>query len=399
MRWRLTTVLVLAAFLGYALLILRPYLGSVLVRDAAVTSWSHVLAADIEGTVHFADIKIGERIDGGQVVATIQNEHLSRDSLDAAELQVAVAETRVESAEQSLAEIKLIDETRREFVAVYAKRFREQLDREITRYEGEMAVMERQLEIVSRIAGRRDELASRGVSAAAAADEANLRLAALEVEIAHKRAMIEDARERRAATAGGVFIDAAGSDPDWVRGDRLTLKLRKQDAWYELHSAKARLDAARLRVSRAEADFQRQRSAELTLPGDGTLWRRFIAEKRTVSRGEPILAWVDCDDLLVDMPAFDSEAALIAPGDPAEVIVDGEARPRAATVAFVRGSAATLGGSELAALAKGRSAGEAQVVLRLDNADGFAGCPIGRSAAVDIPGVGILAVLRSRLRF
>jgi hypothetical protein len=95
----------------------------------------------------------------------------------------------------------------------------------------------------------------------------------------------------------------------------------------------------------------------------------------------------------------DMEVALLRPGMMAEVVLEGERNPRQATILLVRGSAGTLGPDDLAALAKGRSAGRGQVLLRLGSTpEDIATCPIGLSAFVDFPQVTIIDMLRARLR-
>jgi hypothetical protein len=63
------------------------------------------------------------------------------------------------------------------------------------------------------------------------------------------------------------------------------------------------------------------------------------------------------------------------------------------------GAAATIGADDLAAIAKGRHAGVGQVLVQFEpsTADIWE-CPIGAAAYVDFPDIGILDVLRARLR-
>ena len=64
-----------------------------------------------------------------------------------------------------------------------------------------------------------------------------------------------------------------------------------------------------------------------------------------------------------------------------------------------RGAAATVGADDLAALAKGRHPGVGQVLVKLEpSAADIEACPIGAAAYVDFPAIGILDVLRARLR-
>ena len=112
-----------------------------------------------------------------------------------------------------------------------------------------------------------------------------------------------------------------------------------------------------------------------------------------------MIEWIDCRALLVDVPVSDAELPLIGPGAPAEVVLEGEPRTRAAVVLLARGSSATLGRADLAAIAKGRTDGVAQVLLRLDaDPSEFERCPVGRAAYVEFPNVGLIDILRARLR-
>jgi hypothetical protein len=118
-----------------------------------------------------------------------------------------------------------------------------------------------------------------------------------------------------------------------------------------------------------------------------------------VRAGDPVAEWLDCSVLMVDVPVADAEVPLIRPGMPAEVVLEGEPVTRTASVLLTRGSASTLGRDDLAALAKGRREGVAQVLLELPHQPGeFQDCPVGRAAYVDFPDIGLIDVVRARLR-
>jgi len=387
------------AFIGYCLWIGWPYVTSVVIRDAAVTSWSNVVTSPIRGKIRFEPLSIGGTVGEDGLIATIRNDHISTHALEDAKLQVQLATAQLNDAQALMDEIKQLDEGRRELKAQYADHFRAQLDTTSWHYEGEIALAEKRLATIRKISGRRVDLADRGAGSIDAADEAQLREAELELDLIDMRAMLRDAQERRKAADHGVFIDADGGDPDWVRGDRMDLKVAKKEARFALRTAQAKLEAAKLWRDKARTDFDRLSAASITAPPGRLLWRKLVATDMTVEAGEQVAEWLDCDQLLIDMPVSDAEAALIRPGQPAEVVLEGDATARAAEVVLVRGAAATLGRSELAALAKGRREDQAQVLLRLfATAVDFPTCPVGRGAYVDFPGIGVIDIIRSRLR-
>ena len=113
----------------------------------------------------------------------------------------------------------------------------------------------------------------------------------------------------------------------------------------------------------------------------------------------PVASWVDCHVLLVDVPVSDVELALLRKGAAADIVVEGAPAHRHGTVALLRGSAATIGSVDLAAIAKGRRPGIGQALVTLEPSDAdLETCPIGHAAYVDFPDIGMLDILRARLR-
>jgi hypothetical protein len=386
-------------FVGYCIWIAGPYLRSIIVRDAAITTWSNTVTAPIEGTVTLAPVTFGGRTGDDGLIATVTNLHISREAVDAAALQVAEATARRDDAQNFLREVESLEDDRRATKAHYAEIFRGQLDVRIAALKSEIAILKRRLSVMKEIAGRKDKLAATGAGTLNAADEVLLRVTQIEVDIDSVDAELKYAQLRRAAADNGIFIEASGDDPNWVLQTRLELKLEKKKARLDLKLADIALSKATSELERAKADFQRRSSARVTAPPHMLLWSRQVVTGMSVAAGTPLAEWIDCNELLVDMPVSDVEASLISAGDPADIVLEGERVTRKAQVLLVRGSASILGRSELVATAKGRRAGVAQVILKLKAAaSDFATCPVGHAAYVDFPGVGLWEVIKARLR-
>ena len=104
--------------------------------------------------------------------------------------------------------------------------------------------------------------------------------------------------------------------------------------------------------------------------------------------------------MLVDVPVSDVELALLQTDAPAKIVIEGDRQVRLGKVYLTRGAAATVGADDLAALAKGRHSGVGQVLVRFDpSPDDIEACPIGAAAYVDFPDIGMIDILRARLRF
>lgn len=398
-RRRWPYILGILLFLAYAAWMLGPYLRSILVRDAAITAWSHIATTPIDGTIQFLPQQVNENIGDDGAIAYVFNEHISRRPLERARIDKDLAEARVEELAYHLSEIEQLDEERFALKADYAETFREQLDVAIVNLEARIGITQNLLELIRQIAERKNRLLASGSGSAADADEAQLRVHQVEYELASLESDLAFAKVRRAAADNGVFTTADGDDPAWVRGSRMELKLEKKETRLLLRHAQADLRRAVADLTSAESDLERLSTAIIEAPPGSVVWNRRAVTGNAVLQGEEVAEWIDCGSLLVDVPVTDVEASLIAVGQPAEVVIEGQSRTYEAEVLLVRGSAATLSREELAALAKGRTADSAQVILELDSeAHEFDRCPVGDAAYVDFPDLGLVDIVLARLR-
>lgn len=396
-RW--IYLLGILGFMAYAAWIMGPYLLSVIVRDAAVTTWLNRSSSPIDGTVEWIPLPVGRKVGADGVIVQIKNEHLSRQQLTEAEIHVDLTLGRVEELQNFIEEIKSLDRERAELKHQYAGTFRAELDVQIASLRREIKVSADRLALMRKIAARKEILASKGRVSKIVADEEAMRVSSLELDLVRLQESLDQARVRREAADKGVFITLKGEDPEWVRGSRMELKLEKKHARLEMRQAQAELRSAKATLKAAREDFQRLSKGTVGAPPGSIVWSQLVARGVTVERGHPVAEWLDCSVLMIDVPVADAEVSLIRPGMEADVILEGETETHRVRVLFTRGSASTLGRKDLAAVAKGRRDGVAQVLLEFSDArDSFKVCPVGRAAYVDFLDIGLIEVIRARLR-
>src|SRR5215510_6446663 len=93
----------LGALLAYAGWIGGPYLQSIILRDAAVTTWISVATAPIRGTVAAAPLQPGQRVGADGRLLRIDNPILDGTPLATAEADVVAAGSRVTAANARVA--------------------------------------------------------------------------------------------------------------------------------------------------------------------------------------------------------------------------------------------------------------------------------------------------------
>lgn len=401
MRGKWLYILAILGLVGYSAVMIAPYVRSTLVRDASVTSWSRMAVAPIAGTIVGTLPAAGDTVGADGLIATVENGLLlaEQQATEAMHRRVILAKSRAREAEEHLAELDMLDARRLRSRDEFAGVFEATIEAEIENLRSELAVVGERIEVLTRITERQRSLGERGVGPQASLDEALIRLAEARARQAQIEASLKAAELRDTAAERGVFIAADGGSPDWLRIGEFEIAMEKQRVRRDLHQARSDLTEAEEGLALAQRTLDRLSSAPVTAPPGAFVFSVMATPGATVVAGTPVVEWIDCSVLLVDVPVPDAEAPLVGQGDPAEVILEGENRTRAATVRMVRGSAATLGRDDLVAIAKGRTEGVAQALLTLDaepQQDGR--CPVGRAAYVRFPDVGLVDVIRARLR-
>lgn len=397
---RITVWLSIVSFLIYATIILGPYLRSTLVRDAAVTTWIHIATSPIYGEVGVRSPKPGDRIGNDGVIVEVVNNKADRTGLDRASAAEREAQSLDQAAKRYLADVEKSVEARRVQAEKHRTAYLERTDAELDGLMTRLNAAKDDLDVLTRLTDRQQELARRGTAAPTALDEAKLRVLESQRRVAELEAQTLSVQALRNALIQGTALTTVGDGPWWGPVGLLEFEQTLPRAQFERSLADARLSKAREEVALEEAAFDIQRSGTVAAPPNAILWSMIVGDGAAVDVGTPVASWISCDVLLVDVPLPDAQVALLRTGSPAKVTLEGETTSRSASVVLTRGSASTIGREDLAAVAKGRRAGTAQALLSLEALPiDQEICPVGRAAYVNFPDVGFVDVVRARLRF
>ena len=388
------------ALLTYAGWLVAPYLTSVIFRDAAVTTWINVATSPIRGTVEGSPPARGQRVGADGRIAMVRNQQADPSEVERSAAEVARAEAEVAELEAYLARIQDLDAQWRARTADYAETFKKNLDIDIDGARQELGYITERLVLERSLAERKQTLALRGNASQSDADDAMAEVMELERLRAELEKAIALAEERRQAADRGVFLVADGRNPEWAFQSEDQVLLELAQATRALADAQALLAEARISAAAARAAFELTSASPIVAPPESLVWSVLAAAGTSVDIGMPVAEWIDCDLILVDVPASDVEVGLLRKGMPADVVLEGETQMRKGSVLLTRGAASILGSADLAALAKGHGDGLGQVILSLDHTPEDAqDCPIGVAAWVDFPEIDVIDRLRARLRF
>jgi multidrug resistance efflux pump len=390
------TVIALVAL--YALAMLWPYLAATLVRGSAVTAWNNIATAPIQGRTPARLPSPGEHVGEDGVLLEIENDLLDPTGVQLGEAGLAAAQARTAAAKTYLDGVQEVDRDRRDLRHLYAENYRADLDAEIVVMQGKVALLGTKVAAAKLVAERTRSVSDSGYRSKDYRDEAAIRQAEAEVDLAAERMALEKLQRRRVAATQGIFVATDGSSLNWAYADQQDAKVELKRAHVALEQAQSLEQQATHALEAARETFRLQHKAPVRAPAGATLRSTAMGAGATVAVGTPVATWIDCHELFIDAPVSDAALPLIPLGSEAEAIIEGEGRWRKAVVTNVRGSAETIGAIDIAAVAKGRGHGDGQVLLRLEaRREEFSTCPVGQAAYVYFPTAGVLAVLMARL--
>jgi multidrug resistance efflux pump len=389
----------LAALLAYVGWIGAPYLRSVIMRDAAVTSWIYPAGSPIAGLVGSHPLAAGDRVGADGNIAVIEDPLADRSALARAEADLERAERRRRSLEQLVALRQSAVDERNRVALAYAEAFRRDLDTRIAMASENLALIKQRLALERTQADRVAKLAATGSGSQSAADAGAQLALEMQKNFAALQAELNRLTQRRSAAEGGTFLLDDGTDGAVAARGLEDARLALNQAKLDRALAEVDVQLARNIVAATQQAYDKALSRPITAPPGALVWSLITGPRAAVQPGSPVATWVDCGVMMVDAPVSDVELALLHKGAKADVVFEGESRVRHGTVLITRGSAATIGQADLAALAKGRHPGVGQVLITLNpSPSDIEACPMGQAAYVEFPGVGVLQVLRARLR-
>jgi multidrug resistance efflux pump len=396
-RWvGLAALVGLLAYIGW---MAGPYLRSVILRDAAVTSWINHTASPIAGYVGLHPLYPGERIGADGLIAAIEDPLADRSALTRSEADLERAKQRRKSLEQLVALRQSTADARATVAQTYAETFKQDLETRITAASGSLSLTTQRLGLERVQADRLAKLAASGHGSQSAADAEAQLVVELQKTQTGLQSELDRSTQRRSAAELGTFLLEDGTDAAVASRALDDARLALNQARLDLALAEVDVGLARQMLAAAQQAYDKARRAPVAAPPGALVWSLATAPGTAVQPGSAVASWVDCAVMMVDAPVSDVELALLPKGTQAEVVYEGESRTRHGTVLLTRGAAATVGQADLAALAKGRHPGIGQALIRLDPSPAdIEACPIGEAAHVDFPGVGVLDVLRARLR-
>jgi hypothetical protein len=381
---------------GLGVVVTRHPLYNMFYRDAVLTTWANVATAPISGTVEVLDARPGYRPGQAKAVARIVNAAIDRSG-------VIRAETAVEQAAARLAELTTYDariaalagewqERRKQ----YADGFRRDLELKVQELDRRVSLLQERTAIAEIASRRKGTLRLSGNASQADEDAAISSHRDLQATLADTMKERERTQHRRDLANRGIFLQEDGKEPEWSWRSIDEIRLEAAKTTRAVRDAQQDLATAKENLAKEQRNLSAASEASIMLPVGATVWSAAATAGAFADRGDRLFTWINCAQLLVDVPVTEITATLVKEGSVARVTLEGEPEPRDGVVVMSRPSSSRLTKGELISV-RGWRESAAQILVRLDNAPSLQDCPIGRRAFVRFPGLNFIQFMRAYL--
>lgn len=388
MFWNSRPVRVLVGLLLLAcgIIVLLPGLTGYTSLDGTVNARFAAISAPIEGTVEDTPPKVGTHLKQDAPLLSIRNARVNRAIAASLEAELETARDRLRALDTQRQQMARLRQDLQDRLESYQEATLRSLEQEISNLRRRAEINQAQQTAANSELQRRQTLGASGIVAGSSVEQAR---AAQITSIGEGRVVqndLERLTRQLEAVRRGVFVGDGRNDVPYSRQrqDEVTIQLADIDA--RLRENEARVEQIEKQLAEEKDRIRRLEFAAMTMPFEGVVWRNNVVAGSNVVVGNELTRVLDCRDLFVDILVSEVDYDEIFPGRAAEVRLLGSHQILKGQVISVRGSAAVVEETTLAATppqSRGRNArirvGLAPSDLQTDY-ENF--CQVGRSVQV-----------------
>lgn len=349
--------------------------------DAVVNAQVTTIRAPIAGTLDMPQRALGAAVEAGEALGSITDALVDNIRLNDLVQDRAVVDAHVARLDDAIAANEDSIEVLRERAQAYGVERVRQLEAQLRAASALVAVAESRLDSAETALSRSTELSSRGLETAVSFERA-------QALVETSRAEIDNAQEQAAAieialesARRGTFLGDGYNDAPYSEQRISELSLRVDELRAERVAQEQLRAALDERIAAERRRVNRLNSNGLAANVNGLLWDRAAADGETVQRGESVVRLVDCDSAIVTLSVTENVYNRLAVGTPARFALGGSDVVLDGTITRLAGSGARTVYQNLAIAASERHLERFDVALLIPalRSEPTLRCLIGRT--------------------
>ncbi len=108
-----------------------------------------------------------------------------------------------------------------------------------------------------------------------------------------------------------MFIQQDGKEPEWSWRSIDEIDLEAARAKRAVVHAQEELSTARSIFDQERKNLEASTTVSVRVAAGMTIWSTAVTNNASVTQGEKLFSWIDCNTLLVDVPVTETLAALL----------------------------------------------------------------------------------------
>lgn len=391
---RLAWRLFLIALFVIPMLLVLPHLRSLVIRNAVITARVSEVRAPISGQVVALDTVRGATAASSDPVLIIVNDRVDRSHVAKLEVIQSLAGQQLAAMRDALAALRRNAGQRNAELTGYTHSVALELEQRrlilADRAQALLAAVEQTRSSLerARTLHENDNFSDADLQAAES------RYLEANAQLTQNRQDQDRLEQQVAEIRQGIFQVSVPDGPLLTRNMVQALDVEIARSELQLRELESRVQANQAELDAARALLQQNAKAEVALPPGATVWDINVSVGNYVSAGTPLLSWVDCGNLLVDIAVDDATLELMSDGQQVRVRPYGTFDFLHGPISLSRGSSSLGSVDHLAAAVQHRGPREGRVIADLGETrlsdESHQACGIGRTAYAEFEGISFL---------
>jgi multidrug resistance efflux pump len=291
---------------------------SVISRDAVINGVLIDLKTPAPGIVEQLSLKTGDIISGSQVIATLNNDRVSK--LESQEIISKINDTHAEIEAETaklnrlttlLQTVKLDRQSQLQLAIQHARESVEQV-------ASDLKAAKAKLHLARLDYNRTKLLTDEGALPKAVLDKVTLEMREKQAIVESLEAKLAASKTDRNATKLDLSLNRSRSsyDPS-IRQQEVEMEIDEQK--YKIKTLQQTLNSARAELVQAQIDVRRKLKVTVKAPTQGVIWRQVAQKGKYLEEGEIIGQVLDCKRRWVDVYVDEQAVRSLQPGTPANI--------------------------------------------------------------------------------
>ena len=351
--------------------------------NAVVTAYTVALRTPIDGSISASNLRIGQRVEEGSLLATIGNPLVDQKPLSEFQIRLEKAEATSKAIAAEISSLLTFHSELEARSAAFVSATVARLEGLYAETQAKLAAANLNQKLAGLTLQRRHALEETGHASIADLDKAQSDFEVALQEVAVQQGALAALGAQLSAARNGIVADNNGTDAPYSKQRADEIAMRIGELRREQQAVDAEIERTELGVKEERSHIDKLAKSNLNAPMTGMVWKVSATSGERVGVGDNVAQIVDCGSAFLMASIPQDRVPDIEVGSEVEYRLSGDTQKRIGQVVSVTGDVAESE-RNLAAVPL-VSAGSPTAIVRVGIEKEASQCLVGRTARVVFP--------------